>query len=1118
MQVLLQEEEAKRRRKQEETRQALEHIKARVSVALEDYNSKNENLPSLIGVDPETNVIDFDSIASPHHLYHLLGDAHIRAKYERRLMIVLVGFEEKCQIKEQVLLSLDDFFQETKSGATEKMMKELESQEGINLDESAVGLKSAIETTTQAATKLTTIAKEISQLLALAAAFPDNKKGKKKLEKALFKAQEDMKHMVENFDILKQELHKSKEDYSETKKMLEAKNIECRKLQKTADQASKLESTNATLMTELTAVTATLKKTQEEFQNLKTAAPPPVTVVAADVTDELKKALESSKKECEKLKIEKEQCKAELQESIEALKNQHELEKTATQLEHEMELRNLRDTIANIETELTAMQEKAAAEELHKVMESEMEKEEEVLPVDQGEGFLDEEEELKEAESAIEETIDYSHVTETPLGEGSTSMDGEAIAIAALQKEYIEKENALKTEMQALHAKSKKIIATLKSDLKDAKENLTNLEKEKNAELTRVIEEFECQKDDLRNELSQADNVNKQLIEEKSNREVEFSNLETKVTNLQAEITHLHTRIADFQAKIADLQAQNTHLKTTSASIQQSNLRSSVVQQDTITRSAQWSEQTDHALVSSPVLSRDATPSIPMEEVIFSPTAISVSHNSTHGSPLFSQSPVFSTKLSPHSLSGQGKLSPMLTINHPIAQDWMKVCDSVMKFKRKLVTTMKKSPRFTELATKETLQDLMSQTNLKFDGNKDFQGQVTQMRFTLSLTLHQLETIICDYLNVATTVPQDNQVISEELAQLRTELDKTRQQNHQAEECFQNEINDNQDTIASLLRKIDNLKSETQQLKQLLNNTNMTVGSVFFTRLDADRNEKTLQEAKKNKQITEEDYQSITTDMNEYMSIPSQQFQGIAHQISEETQVKKAIVKVCQTFSSPEHISRVITMILQLQAKRLKVFHDEMSQLSAKRLGVAKNLHAALTKTEKATGLFLIKPIYPCKPYSSLMVPLHRVPPSFTQSLPPSRNKTENEIHPSLRLIRNIRMQHEQDRSGSLEDCLDTPHSNRPEPRVPFFTQKWTITRSRVQSATVTTSAGVVIPKMIELETTRLREPHPLLKISHKNNNTDAKSKGEPVARRKEKTSVILPPIHIPSVISNKTI
>ena len=107
-QVLLEMEEKQKQRKRDETRHELERIQGRIGYALEDYESR----PLIADHPPEDNDVSFELLEDPGELYELLSDSRTRAKYQQSVMVFVVGYEEKCESREQLLQSLQDFFQE----------------------------------------------------------------------------------------------------------------------------------------------------------------------------------------------------------------------------------------------------------------------------------------------------------------------------------------------------------------------------------------------------------------------------------------------------------------------------------------------------------------------------------------------------------------------------------------------------------------------------------------------------------------------------------------------------------------------------------------------------------------------------------------------------------------------------------------------------------------------------------------------------------------------------------------------------------------------------------------------------------------------------------------------
>ena len=70
-------------------------------------------------------------------------------------------------------------------------MEEVASEE-IDFEAATGELEGALQTAQSAAQRLLEIKREMGKLVAVVAAFPDTKKGRKKMEKALLKAQEEV--------------------------------------------------------------------------------------------------------------------------------------------------------------------------------------------------------------------------------------------------------------------------------------------------------------------------------------------------------------------------------------------------------------------------------------------------------------------------------------------------------------------------------------------------------------------------------------------------------------------------------------------------------------------------------------------------------------------------------------------------------------------------------------------------------------------------------------------------------------------------------------------------------------------------------------------------------------
>ena len=332
--VLLQAEEAKRNRKREEMRIGLEKIHDRVKYALNNFEGPFDEAKKLSTSSSDVNLKVVDD---PVQLYGLLSDPRLRFKYQQSLTLFIVGYEEKCEEREKTLASLQEFFEETQYGGTEMLLDELESEE-INVDEVTSCLESAMDTAQNAAEKLLAIQKEIGQRMAVAAMYPDTKKGKKRLEKALLKSQEEVDGLTASLDELRKELEQKESKCVQLQKQVDLKTQECAKLKPMADKAKSLQENNDSLQKEQARLQVALDKAEKSLKEASSSKFIPEkkpTAIAAVVDDGRIGELER------KLAEEQEKLKS-LQTEMEALSSKHKRELEDLKAHHEVEVEEMR--------------------------------------------------------------------------------------------------------------------------------------------------------------------------------------------------------------------------------------------------------------------------------------------------------------------------------------------------------------------------------------------------------------------------------------------------------------------------------------------------------------------------------------------------------------------------------------------------------------------------------------------------------------------------------------------------------------------------------------------------------------------------------------------------------
>ena len=333
--------EAKQRRKRDETLLALEKIQGRIDYTISEFEGSKGGQGDRNG--EQNTDVNFAMIQDSNQLYELLADPKVRSRYRQKLTVFIVGYEEKHDELESVLGQLHDFFEETQAGGTGDLLKEVAGEE-LDLDKATKELGAALSTAQNAVKKLVGIKKEMDQLMSIVAAYPDTSKGRKKMEKALMKAQEEVATFSNSLDEVQTSLKQSTEKCSQLQVQLDVKNQECTKLRTTADQVKLLQVGIEKLKRELDEAKTALKMSQEELSVAK-SKPQPVVAMTQEVDSkyvaELKAELELEKSKIQQLVADMDVLVENHKSEMEAMKREHETESNEVRGRFEDQLRSL---------------------------------------------------------------------------------------------------------------------------------------------------------------------------------------------------------------------------------------------------------------------------------------------------------------------------------------------------------------------------------------------------------------------------------------------------------------------------------------------------------------------------------------------------------------------------------------------------------------------------------------------------------------------------------------------------------------------------------------------------------------------------------------------------------
>jgi len=164
-----------------------------------------------------------------------------------------------------------------------------------------------------------------------------------------------------------------------------------------------------------------------------------------------------------------------------------------------------------------------------------------------------------------------------------------------------------------------------------------------------------------------------------------------------------------------------------------------------------------------------------------------------------------------------------------------------------------------------------------------------------------------------------------------------------------------QDTIAQLRNQLAELRSTRSA------SSGRTSSSIMFTRLDAERNGKTLKRAVNEGRLSDSSFSVIMENMDNYVGLPAKRLAHIVRRYSHHRSMKDIEQSLKQGGNLDEGVFSTLERMESLQNKRAQRWGDKMDSLANDRERLAEQLTACFENLEHETGIFLIKPVYSMK-------------------------------------------------------------------------------------------------------------------------------------------------------------
>ncbi|XP_052786896.1 myosin-10-like isoform X9 [Mya arenaria] len=215
----------------DETKEELDKVMDRVDNIYVSYEMATQTM-----FDNPRGSPNVEYIEDIKELEDILTDTVRKKKYQQQVTVFVVGFQNVCAQKMQLLQQVNQFFLENSKMEEDEIV---DDKPEVDLDEAAKQVNSSLSTAGDLAKKLADINQDMVEWLVNYANTKASNKGKKRLEKNLEAAKIDITDLSEKLLKLQTELEEKDEKFQLMAKQLDAKTQEAVRFKTAAEVAKK---------------------------------------------------------------------------------------------------------------------------------------------------------------------------------------------------------------------------------------------------------------------------------------------------------------------------------------------------------------------------------------------------------------------------------------------------------------------------------------------------------------------------------------------------------------------------------------------------------------------------------------------------------------------------------------------------------------------------------------------------------------------------------------------------------------------------------------------------------------------------------------------------------------
>ncbi|CAF1034542.1 unnamed protein product [Rotaria sordida] len=311
--------------------------------------------------------------------------------------------------------------------------------------------------------------------------------------------------------------------------------------------------------------------------------------------------------------------------------------------------------------------------------------------------------------------------------------------------------------------------------------------------------------------------------------------------------------------------------------------------------------------------------------------------------------------------------------------------DIIYKFRHAIINLLDQN-KFTSLADRlKMIQQLSSDNDDNNNNNNNITNDfIKNSECVLKDTVKILQTCITTLLSTIKEYQIKEKEIKHELEPIKeaslvdnqqtstfqekdlTIIDLTTKYEHitkvfnQTNKTYEEKLNQNQTLIYDQQKLIKNLRQELIHLQKRLEKIE-TEGiiepSIMFTRLDAERNEQTLQQAVYKGKVHETTCNELNEAMTDYINLPSQQLSNLVKRYIQHRRAAEIEHRI-ENHLYDNETKNVLEKMELLYERRSNQISKYISDIRQQRANLARTLTEKFDYLEDESSIFLIRPVY----------------------------------------------------------------------------------------------------------------------------------------------------------------